>query len=303
MDFSKRVRNTGSSGGSHGLRMVLICSSAAALAATGCFDHARPREEVVARSMAEAARDAERVTFLDLRFDDSMDAFPEGLGAFPALRRISVRGRGTAAVVPPSLAEAGMLEELDLAETGVTHLPDVFASLKRLRNLYLSDNALSALPEAVLKASALEYLNLDRNALEALPEGMGALSSLKWVRLNGNRLSDLPRSASQWKGVRRLYLRGNGLTALPDAVLGMETLEELDLGDNDIRELPEALFRLPNLRRLDLDGNRNLSRLPGNIAEAKALTHLFLYHCPISVEERARIRAELPDPVRRFIAF
>ena len=269
----------------------------------GCFDRTRPREEVVARGEGEAAEMRGRVTFLDLHGEGEPGRFPEGLGSYPALRRLSLRGRAVDAV-PESLGEASGLEELDLAATGVRALPSALGRLPRLRTLYLSDNALETLPAEVCGATALTYLNLDRNRLSALPPEVGRLSSLKWVRLNGNALRDLPAEAgSGWKDVRRLYLRGNGLEAVPEAILSMTSLEELDLGDNALAELPEALFRLPNLHRLDLDGNARLTALPANVADAKKLSHLFLFGCPLPVAERDRIQRELPDRIRQFVAF
>ncbi len=269
----------------------------------GCFDRERPREEVVARGEEEAAAMRDSATFLDFHGEGPLGRFPEGLGGFPALRRISLRGRAVAEI-PESLEEARGLEELDLAATGVRSLPAALGRLPNLRTLYLSDNALESLPPEVCSAKSLTYLNLDRNRLSVLPPEIGALSSLKWVRLNYNALQDLPAEAGGgWKDVRRLYLRGNGLKKVPEAVLSMTSLEELDLGENAIEELPEALFRLPNLHRLDLDGNSRLASLPANVADAKKLSHLFLFGCAFPVEERDRIQKELPDRIRQFIAF
>ena len=270
---------------------------------SGCFEHGQPRQDVTATSTDGDAPDRAQVTFLDLHEDATLAAFPEGLGAYPNLRRLSVRGRKAAAAVPPSIKEAKGLRELDLAATGLTDLPAELAELGELRTLYLSDNGLKALPPAVCGLKGLTYLNLDRNALTNLPEEVGAMASLKWVRLNGNRLSDLPASTEGWRDVRRLYLRGNGLTNVPPAVLRMTSLEELDLGENDLSELPEALCALPNLRRIDLDGNRRLSRLPDAITNMPALTHLFVFGCAVPTNELARVRSAGPDDVRLHVGF
>ena len=284
-------------------RTCVLLACAAALAA-GCFDRAAPRPDVVASTPQEAAALRDAVTFLDFSRAD-LDAFPEGLGSFPKLRRLSVRGQKAAGAVPASIAEAKGLEMLDVALTGLPDLPAEAAELPALRQLYLSDNALAALPAAVCGMTGLTYLNLDRNALTNLPEGVGALTALKWVRLNGNRLADLPASAAAWKDVRRLYLRGNGLREVPAAVLRMASLEELDLGDNDLAEVPAALFRLPNLRRLDLDGNPRLSALPAEAAGMPGLKQLFLFGTGVStnLEEQARLRAGYANPVVPHIAF
>lgn len=273
-----------------------------AVLGAGCFDHAAPRRDVVARTPAEAETLRETVTFLDFH-EAGLAAFPEGLGAFPALRRLSVQGQKAAAAVPATIAEAKGLEELDLIATGVKDLPPEVATLPALRRLYLSDNALAALPAAVCGAKGLDYLNLDRNALTNLPDAVGGLTALRWIRLNGNKLSDLPASAANWKDVRRLYLRGNGLKEVPAAILEMKSLEQIDLGENDLAEVPAGLFELPKLHYVQLDGNPRLATLPESAAHMKNLTHLFLHRTALTTNEQARLRAAYPNPVVPHLSF
>ena len=282
---------------------IAAFAAASALLAGGCFDHAVPAgRDVVARTPEEAGSLRESVTFLDFH-EAGLSAFPEGLGAYPKLRRLSVQGQKAAAAVPASVAEAKGLFELDLIATGVKDLPPEAASLAALRHLYLADNGLSALPAAVCGMKGLTYLNLDRNALTNLPDAVGDLAALKWVRLNGNRLADLPASAANWKDVRRLYLRGNGLKAVPAAILGMKSLEQIDLGENDLAEIPAALFELPKLHYVSLDGNPRLASLPGSVTNMPQLTHLFLHRTALTTNEQQRIRGAYPNPVVPHISF
>ncbi|MBQ6103129.1 MAG: leucine-rich repeat domain-containing protein [Kiritimatiellae bacterium] len=274
-----------------------------AFLAGGCFDHAVPAgRDVVARTPAEAESLRDSVTFLDFH-EAGLSAFPEGLGAYPKLRRLSVQGQKAAAAVPASIAEAKGLEELDLIATGVKDLPPEAAALPTLRRLYLSDNGLASLPAAVCGMKGLVYLNLDRNALTNLPDAVGDLAALKWVRLNGNKLADLPDSAANWKDVRRLYLRGNGLKAVPAAILEMKSLEQIDLGENDLTEIPAALFELPKLHYVQLDGNARLASLPGTVTNMPQLTHLFLHRTALGTNEQARLRAAYPNPVVPHFSF
>ena len=284
-------------------RFAPVFAAAFAILAAGCFEHSAPRRDVTAFSPAEAATLRETATFLDFSLAQDLKAFPDDLGSFPALRRVSVRGQKSAAEVPASVAAAKGLYELDLAGTGLNDLPPETASLPALRNLYLSDNGLAALPAAVCGMKGLTYLNLDRNALTNLPDAIGDLGALKWVRLNGNRLADLPATAANWTDVRRLYLRGNGLKEVPPVILQMKSLEELDLGDNDLAALPEDLCALPKLHRIDVDGNARLATLPGSMTNMTQLTHLFAFRTAIPVEEQDRVRSAMPDTVRHFMAF
>ena len=136
-------------------RFAPVFAAAFAILAAGCFEHSAPRRDVTAFSPAEAATLRETATFLDFSLAQDLKAFPDDLGSFPALRRVSVRGQKSAAEVPASVAAAKGLYELDLAGTGLKDLPPEAASLPALRNLYLSDNGLAALPAAELVA---EYL-------------------------------------------------------------------------------------------------------------------------------------------------
>ncbi len=284
------------------VRTAAILALSAVLG-SGCFDHAVPTgRDVTARTPAEAESLRDSVTFLDFH-EAGLAAFPEGLGAYPKLRRLSVQGQKAAAVVPASIAEAKGLEELDLIATGVKDLPPEIAALSALRRLYLSDNALAELPAAVCGAKGLDYLNLDRNALTNLPEAVGDLAALKWVRLNGNRLADLPDSAAKWTGIRRLYLRGNGLQSVPAAILEMKSLEQIDLGENDLTEIPAGLFELPRLHYVSLDGNPRLASLPGSVTNMPQLTHLFLHRTALTTNEQARLRAAYPNPVVPHLSF
>ena len=283
-------------------RTAAILALSAVLGA-GCFDHAVPAgRDVTARTPAEAESLRDTVTFLDFH-EAGLAAFPEGLGAYPKLRRLSVQGQKQAAAVPASIAEAKGLEELDLIATGAKDLPPEVATLPALRRLYLSDNALAELPAAVCAAKGLDYLNLDRNALTNLPDAVGDLAGLKWVRLNGNRLAGLPATAANWKDVRRLYLRGNGLKEVPAAILEMKSLEQIDLGENDLAEIPAGLFELPKLHYIHLDGNPRLATLPESAAHMKNLTHLFLHRTALTTNEQARLRAAYPNPVVPHLSF
>ena len=287
------------------ISLPLACAALAALAA-GCFEHGTPRRDVTAFSPAEAAELRQTATFLDFSAATDLAAFPDDLGSFPALRRVSVRGQKAAGQVPASVADAKGLRELDLAGTGLKDLPPEAAALPALRNLYLSDNGLHELPAAVCGMKGLTYLNLDRNALTNLPDAIGDLAALKWVRLNGNKLADLPASAANWTDVRRLYLRGNGLKEVPAVVLQMQSLEEIDLGDNDLTAIPEELCALPKLHRIDVDGNARLAALPQSITNMTQLTHLFAFRTALPASEKTRVRgawSSQEDLVRHFIAF
>lgn len=272
---------------SRGIVLLLLL---AVFPSSGCFRHREaPFRPVTAGSMEEALADAPRVRRLVLNGRGLREA-PAGLGGLPALSALYLRDNALTNFA--GLAPLAGLEELDLSLNRMDAAPAELEGLRGLRRLYMAGCGLKSFPR-LASPGALEYLNLDRNAIGSLPGGLPA--SLRWLRLNGNRLRKLPDSIGDLPRLQRLYLEGNRLSALPDAVGRLRLLEDIDLSGNAFSEFPGVLLGLPRLRNLDLRGNSGIRRLPDDIGRMKSLRTLVLARCPLSKEERARVRAALPE--------
>lgn len=270
----------------------LFFALAATLAFSGCFAHKEaPERPVSAKGADEAEARAAEVEALDLSGSPD-SALPASLATMPRLRVLYLRGGAFTDF--SALAGAKSLEVLDLARVALDALPQEVLSLDALRDLYLSGCGLRAFPRGLDALPALRYLNLDRNALESLPETLPP--HLRWLRLNHNSIKTLPESVGNLASLERLYLRGNGLTAIPDALSRCAAVTDIDLASNDLDSFPTVLASLPNLRNLDLSGNRRIASMPDDatLAKMSALRTLRLTGCPLTNDERERVRAALP---------
>lgn len=261
----------------------------------GCFRHQEAPERPVSADSLPAAiersSDVQRVVLNGC----ALEEVPSELSTFPNLKIVYLRENSITNFT--GLADVRGVEELDLSRNRLVTAPKELASLGLLRRLYLTECGLKAFPP-VSGLSSLEYLNLDRNAIGKVPDDLPA--SLRWLRLNGNQITTLPESIGSLARLQRLYLEDNRLSTLPASLEKLSLLEDMDLSGNNLSSLPEAVVRLPKLRNLDLRGNVGLRKLPEGIGGMKALRTLVLVQCPLSAEERARVRAALPDCVINF---
>ena len=83
---------------------------------SGCFPQAAPDKLVTATSLEEAARLGAGVECLDLSAAPRLAAFPEGIAAHAALRKLSLRGQPAAAALPAAIGSLAALESLDLLD-------------------------------------------------------------------------------------------------------------------------------------------------------------------------------------------
>ena len=130
------------------------------------------------------------------------------------------------------------IQELDLADTGLTELPaGLFADLDSLQELRLVENRLRAFPAAALAdvAGTLRELFMRDNDIPSI--AAGALDGM--TRL------------------RKLELQDNALASLPAGLFDDATeLRELKLNDNALASLPDDLLRpLTKLEVVRLQGN------------------------------------------------
>jgi len=99
------------------------------------------------------------------------------------------------------LASVETLQELDLANNGLSDLPIELASLKKLTKVVLTGNTLSSVPACVLTLPMLEVLHLEGNDIKTLPAPLFA------TRVDGS------------EGIKDLRYLENPITTPPLGVL------------------------------------------------------------------------------------
>ncbi|MEL5957556.1 hypothetical protein AADR41_22830 [Streptomyces sp. CLV115] len=213
---------------------------------------------------------AEEVTELDLS-ERKLRHFPEQLLSFPNLRVLSLAGNAELKTIDPRIGELAALEELHLAGTGLTGLPESIGRLRKLRLLDISDNAFTALPESLGDLDRLEVLRAAHLTCP-LPDALARLRTLRELDLSRQRqgryycdtLVDFPPIVTRLTGLRKLDLSYVWLSSVPDELLNLTELEELDLTGSlsaRLARLPD-LARLPRLRVLRMNGSAPGSNQP-----------------------------------------
>ncbi|MFJ2379201.1 hypothetical protein ACIOZL_42000 [Streptomyces sp. NPDC087769] len=213
---------------------------------------------------------AEEVTGLDLS-GRKLRHFPEQLLSFPNLRVLSLEGNAELKTIDPRIGELAALEELHLAGTQLTGLPESIGRLRNLRLLDISDNAFTALPDSLGDLDRLEVLRAARLTCP-LPDTLARLHTLRELDLSRQHqggyhcdtLVDFPPIVTRLTGLRTLDLSYVWLASVPDELLNLTELEELNLSNSlsaRLTRLPD-LARLPRLRVLRLSGSAPGSKQP-----------------------------------------
>lgn len=149
----------------------------------------------------------------------------------------------------------------------------------------------------------LSYLiiNMDNPESRSNLDGLEKYSNLQTLLVRGNYSAvkiDINTMIGQLQSlpVYNLYITNNktGLNTIPESIGNLKNLNILGLFGNTISELPESIGALSLLEELYLDGNP-ISSLPSSIGKLKKLKILGIAKTNISVTERIKIQALLPD--------
>ncbi|NVM53267.1 MAG: TIR domain-containing protein [Candidatus Helarchaeota archaeon] len=144
--------------------------------------------------------------------------------------------------------ESFVIRDLELANLGLTELPDTFGKLKTIRSLNLTRNKLKKLPESFHELELLENLELKENELIELPPQFGHLRYLRTLKLHSNKLEGLPLDFGNLFLLGDLKLYHNKLKFLPHSFGQLKSLEYLNLSTNHIEKLPDSMTNLGQYR-------------------------------------------------------
>ncbi|MGH0139287.1 UNVERIFIED_CONTAM: hypothetical protein FKN15_037077 [Acipenser sinensis] len=198
--------------------------------------------------------------------DISLQALPENIGK--------------------SLAQLHKLEELDLGNNELYHLPETIGSLLNLKDLWLdgnqladlpmeigsmknllcldvSENKLERLPEQISGLCSLTDLFVSQNLLEVLPDGIGKVKQLSILKADQNRLTHLPESIGECVNLTELVLTENQLL-----IGGCSSLNVFCVRENRLTRIPAEISQATELHVLDVAGNR-LTYLPMSLTTLK----------------------------------
>eukprot|EP00079_Xenopus_tropicalis_P018244 XP_004919457.1 PREDICTED: platelet glycoprotein Ib alpha chain [Xenopus tropicalis] len=130
------------------------------------------------------------------------------------------------------------LEELNLANNSINHIPDL-SPLTNLKTLILSHNYISCVPDTAFHdLKNLHHLYLQHNGIHYLSEQVFERSQqLQTLDLSNNKLIGVPwHLISHAKKLDKFYLTGNRLMEIPDDFFeGLKNLAYVYLDDNPFR--------------------------------------------------------------------
>lgn len=135
--------------------------------------------------------------------------------------------------LPPTCRNAALaaITSIDVAQNGITQLPDYVLRMPSLAVLNVSGNALMHLPpSAAWQAPALTELALAHNEIACVPDELFQLASLERLDLRGNKLARVPFAMWLAPKLHELDLSGNLLEHLPDGT------DDADGGSRNIGE-------------------------------------------------------------------
>ena len=223
-------------------------------------------------------------------------SIPAALGNLANLTSLRLFGNQLRGEIPPALGQLTNLERLDLDDNGLSgSIPPELGNLAKLTWLDLFSNQLSGtIPSELSNLTNLEVLRLFSNQLSgSIPSALGNLTNLTELYLSGNGLTGCVPEV--WRNVAKNDL---DILGLPFCVTPSTT------GTTD-RDLLAALYQATNganwednanwlsdapldawhgvttddsgrVIELDLPENRLSGKIPAELANLAALTHLRL---------------------------
>jgi Leucine-rich repeat (LRR) protein len=161
------------------------------------------------------------------------------------------------------------LEQLDLANNGLTDWPKELETLEHIRSIILAENKLTSFSSS---SKTLEHVDLSVNCFTDCPP---APPNIRALSLDFNKLSALKFSSGT---LVKLTLSLTSITSITD--LRCPKLEFLDISRNRLASLPD-LSKLSKLRVLDVSDNFivDFPKLPPNLKET-SFRHNLLKSAP-----------------------
>ncbi|XP_028123837.1 receptor-like protein EIX1 [Camellia sinensis] len=215
------------------------------------------------------------LTTLDISYNQLNGTLPENLGQLVKLDMLIISHNFLMGIVSDlhfanltrlnmlygdgnhlTLKSQGMLQELELANTGISNsIPTCSNSFKGLLPL-ISSNAIH------LDLSNNSFSGSIYHALCGRVENSNTLSDLN---LGSNNLSRrIPDCWKHWQPLKIVKLENNNLIGtIPHSIGHLASLKSLHLRHNKLsRELPQSLQHCTNLGLIDLDGNEFTGSIP-----------------------------------------
>lgn len=141
--------------------------------------------------------------------------------------------------------------------------------------------------------SASTVLDFRHRQLTSLPASVNGQTGATQLLLSYNQLTSLPSQLGHLQQVQVLLVDHNQLRGSLPAEIRQLPLVTLDASYNQLTGIPAEIGQLQQLQTLDFSHNQ-ISTLPNEIANLKQLKTLNLTGNPLTSQQIARLKAELP---------
>ena len=195
-----------------------------------------------------------------------------------AIANLLIRG-GTERFVPNRF-QSSTLQQLNLAQNGLTQMPNV-SGARGLQVLVLRNNRIEKF-ESYRGNAQLKELELQLNHLQEVPASVAGFPGLRKLVLSGNKIKQVSPALADVKNLEQLAFYRNELTSVPPAVYALTNLRVLDLYYNQIDRLDDAIARWKKMEVLYVSHNR-IVNLPDALGDLSELKELYVHNNRISV--------------------
>ena len=140
---------------------------------------------------------------------------------------------------------------IDVANQGLTTLPNDLAKLDRIESINLLGNKFDTFPPVLAEMTTLDEISLCQNGLSYIGPEIGKLKKLRILILSSNKLKTLPKEIGELTNLLYLDLDWNPLKSLPEEIKNLTSLQELHIRNGFTEEQKNQIQEwLPNCKIL-----------------------------------------------------
>jgi Leucine-rich repeat (LRR) protein len=178
-------------------------------------------------------------------------------------------------IIPNIFDGMSRLKSVKLYNTGVTKVPVSLFNLPLLEDLDLSYNQITTLPDIIsYGCKNLKRFTMLENKLIAIPKAFEGLSQLEVVDCAVNQIKTLPKGWEYFQNLKKVNFARNLLTEFPSGLQNNHSVESITLFFNQIEAFPDVDGEGYKLRYLGLTGNQKMFELPEHIGKYTELEEL-----------------------------
>ena len=179
-------------------------------------------------------------------------------------------------ILSTSIFSFPSLKRLQINQTSLEQIPDLFHKLPDLEEIKLTSDNLQTLPKSFTLLPKLQDLFITLNHITELPEFIGNITSLKYLSLEINNVSALPPTCVNLINITHFCLESQSIIELPQFIFEFHNLECLYLNTKQVKYLPTIQKQLGYIKQISWE-LQSLKEIPQNLDKLGTLKLFYLY--------------------------